>query len=428
LSVVSSAVLAQSSVELYGRGEVTGVVGGKNTTSKTTTIVDTVNNAVVFNSTAVENTAAKPTFRIDDGNRHGDGSSRIGFKGTEDLGGGLKALFQFEAGVNVDDGSSGNGGGNLFSRTAIVGLEGGFGRLTAGRQVNPAFGAFSSTSAMGTMNGVADAPAGLNLTTVRSSNSVMYTSPTFSGFTGKVLLAAPESRANATTNASDLIAHTSSSTVTDTKPATHVNLSLAYIDGPLSAAFGYETTKTDTTSSNVSGANNGNSSETDKFNAWVLGASYDLGYIKPFASYTSRKNSNFGNQYQRTNAVVTSGATSEANKQTLFTLGVTAPVGASGLFFAEMGKGKTKDWTGTVSANGAATSSLSGEGKATAFTIGYRYAMSKRTWVQAAYGQAKLETSTTDALKGLPAGQSSVRTISEVTKSSGLGLTLSHSF
>ena len=46
----------------------------------------------------------KPSFRVQDGNSQGTGSSRVGFRGTEDLGGGLKANFVLEMGIRVDDG------------------------------------------------------------------------------------------------------------------------------------------------------------------------------------------------------------------------------------------------------------------------------------------------------------------------------------
>jgi predicted porin len=59
-------------------------------------------------------------------------SSRFGFRGSEDLGGGLKALFQLEGGFDADTGMSGQGG-RLFGRSAFVGLENRLGRLTLGR-------------------------------------------------------------------------------------------------------------------------------------------------------------------------------------------------------------------------------------------------------------------------------------------------------
>jgi predicted porin len=61
--------------------------------------------------------------------------SRIGFKGTEDLGGGLKALFTLETGLSPNNGVVGQGG-RIFGRQASVGLQGDWGTLTLGRQVN----------------------------------------------------------------------------------------------------------------------------------------------------------------------------------------------------------------------------------------------------------------------------------------------------
>lgn len=64
----------------------------------------------------------------------GEAGSRLGFRGREDLGGGLYALFTLESGFNVDTGTFGQGG-RAFGRNAQVGIGGPFGRLTAGRQV-----------------------------------------------------------------------------------------------------------------------------------------------------------------------------------------------------------------------------------------------------------------------------------------------------
>jgi predicted porin len=60
----------------------------------------------------------------------GKNTSRWGFRGTEDLGGGLKAIFGLEGGILLD---TGNADGALFKRQAFVGLEGDFGRLVLGR-------------------------------------------------------------------------------------------------------------------------------------------------------------------------------------------------------------------------------------------------------------------------------------------------------
>ena len=73
-------------------------------------------------------------------NRVYDAGSRLGFTGSEDLGGGLKALFLMESGVNIDNGSStGQSGapnpysGALSSRIGYLGLQGDWGRLTLGK-------------------------------------------------------------------------------------------------------------------------------------------------------------------------------------------------------------------------------------------------------------------------------------------------------
>ncbi len=72
--------------------------------------------------------------RLDSGSQSG---SRLGFKGTEDLGNGLKANFVLEAGFNLDDGTSAQGA--LFGRQAYVGLSGDFGAFNLGRQKAPMY-------------------------------------------------------------------------------------------------------------------------------------------------------------------------------------------------------------------------------------------------------------------------------------------------
>ncbi|WP_332745770.1 porin [Hydrogenophaga sp.] len=69
--------------------------------------------------------------------------SRLGFRGTEDLGGGLQAFLNLETGIALDSGSL-NNGGRLFGRASNVGLAGPFGRITLGRQINMTVLAVSS--------------------------------------------------------------------------------------------------------------------------------------------------------------------------------------------------------------------------------------------------------------------------------------------
>jgi len=90
---------------------------------------------VVDAGIAYENNGVASVTRLDSGNLNG---SRIGFKGSEDLGGGLAAAFQLENGFAVDTGTLGQGG-LLFGRQAWIGLNGGFGALRLGRQVTGFF-------------------------------------------------------------------------------------------------------------------------------------------------------------------------------------------------------------------------------------------------------------------------------------------------
>lgn len=72
-------------------------------------------------------------------------SSRWGLKGSEDIGGGLKANFQLESSLSVDTGTA----GSLFDRTATVGLSGDFGTVNLGRQTNLAYDTLTSVDPMG---------------------------------------------------------------------------------------------------------------------------------------------------------------------------------------------------------------------------------------------------------------------------------------
>ncbi|BBU32346.1 porin (plasmid) [Burkholderia sp. THE68] len=71
-------------------------------------------------------------------------NSRIGFKGTEDLGGGLKAIFQLESGVELENGQYADSA-RAFNRAAFVGLSSRYGTLTLGRQKTPLFDMLGDT-------------------------------------------------------------------------------------------------------------------------------------------------------------------------------------------------------------------------------------------------------------------------------------------
>ena len=113
-------------------------------------------------------------------------SSRIGVKGSEDLGGGLKAIYQVEFGVDLSNESrdsyiaNGNRGNGIVLRNTFVGLAGGFGTFLVGRHDTP------HKISSGKLDLFADTLADYNYTVgfhdVRADNAVAYISPSFSGF------------------------------------------------------------------------------------------------------------------------------------------------------------------------------------------------------------------------------------------------------
>lgn len=105
--------------------------------------------------------------------------SRIGFRGTEDLGHGVQALFVLENGVSPDTGTVGQGG-RLFGRQAYVGLKNAYGTLTVGRQVNMTFLAAVKSDVMGP-NLFSMSSIDLYIPNARSDNAVGYLG-NFNGF------------------------------------------------------------------------------------------------------------------------------------------------------------------------------------------------------------------------------------------------------
>ena len=106
--------------------------------------------------------------------------SRIGFKGTEDLGGDLKAFFVLENGFAPDTGVQGQGG-RLFGRQANVGLKNSYGTLTLGRQVNMTFMSMLKADVMGpNIHGMSNMDG--YLPNSRSDNAIGYLGK-FSDFT-----------------------------------------------------------------------------------------------------------------------------------------------------------------------------------------------------------------------------------------------------
>ena len=401
-ALAATSAFAQSSVTLYGRAEAGVDLGYRVTTSGTTSGFAVVGGVVVPGAAAVATGTStdKPGFRVSDGQSQGQGSSRFGFRGTEDLGGGLKANFVMEAGVNLDDGSANNGGGNFFSRSAWVGLSGGFGEVRLGRQVLGSFGVHANGLAAGASNGLYEAGANIAQGGVRFANAIQYRSPDFGGISGTVSLRAPEGSVSSTT-----VAGLNPDT-TDTKFKTGVDASIAYANGPIYVGFGYNRQQNSTSfSNNEAGPGNISNGTEAKITDYSISASYNFGVAQPFFSYVNRKNVSSGNTLAGT--AFTSGILAAlvanqnsagagiagANAKTRqYTLGVKVPLGAATLIAAygnakTTGSGSTGNNAGLVAANDV-------EGKVRAFNIGAQYPLSKRTMAQVNYGINNTKTAT----------------------------------
>jgi predicted porin len=114
------------------------------------------------------------------------GGSRFGMKGSEDLGGGLKAVFQLEEGVNTATGAQATTG-LAFNRLAFVGMSHPvYGTLTLGRQYTPYYNLLSPYGPSPKLTGYYGAhPGDLDSldTVYRANNEIIYTTPTIAGLT-----------------------------------------------------------------------------------------------------------------------------------------------------------------------------------------------------------------------------------------------------
>ena len=222
----SGAAMAQSSVTLYGLADVW--FGSVKETTGGVSVRDTV---------------------LESG---GVNSSRWGLKGSEDLGGGLKANFLLEQGFKLDDGSADVG--QAFSRQAYVGLSGGFGEVKLGKP----WTAYDDVS--GASNAVFDSKlAPMNHVFVSTGyqanpgNTIYYATPSFSGFAGALSYSLGEDKT--TTN----------------KASSITSLNVTYGAGPVAVQFGYQDEDAQGTSVDT------------KFTR--LGGSYDFGVATAKLTY-----------------------------------------------------------------------------------------------------------------------------------------------
>ena len=255
--------------------------------------------------------------------------SRLGFRGTEDLGNGLKAVFTLEQGFNIDTGTEA-ADGSAFQRQAFVGLAGGFGAVTLGRQYAPGWDfiadAFGNSAILSPQAILAqDLGASIDASNgSRWSNSVAYNG-SFSGLGVRAIYSMG-------TDVNGRIP-VEVGTDTDTEDDDAYGLGLNYANGPLRAVAVYQVIQ------------DGDEDQKE----WSVGGSYDFGILALSANYQDLKSLN----------------NVEDQDADIWQVGVAVPVGAAGK--VHLGYGEADLDFGAD------------DGKAKSYSIAYTHAVSKRT-------------------------------------------------
>ncbi|MBC3869886.1 porin [Undibacterium oligocarboniphilum] len=309
MGAFSGAAFAQSSVTIYGVAD------------------------VGFQS--LDNgTPAGRFSRIQSGQEAG---SRLGFKGVEDLGGGLKASFVLEQGILLDTGAS-DQGGRTFGRTSVVGLSGDFGSLNLGRDKTTTLKFFDNFDPFASAlinNGTGirglyfvGGTANSADTTGRAGNAVFYGTPNLNGFTA-------------------LASYGFGEVAGDTSAGRSMGLNLGYKIDALEVGYNFAKDNQQPAAGGINAVK-----------ANTLAASYDFGVAKPVAFYQKQ--------------------TSDAGlDKKVYSLAVTVPVDANSKVLA----GFTKVKNDTALTTGGTV------GSSKQFALGYSYALSKRTDLYTAYAR-----------------------------------------
>ena len=304
----------------------------------------------------------------------GESGSRWGIRGSEDLGGGLKANFIFEQGIDITDnsvpqGSIGGGasagqgglssaphsstGSRLFGRIATVGLAGPFGEIRFGRGYNPLFLVQATADPFGA--GFVAQVSNLYINnTIRNDNAVYYDTPKF---LGGLQLSGVYQFGESTTN---VTAPQAAGVPAQSKRGNdRYGAGITYANGPLFVGAGYEQIK-----SNL---------DTYRIRTGDVAATYDFGILKLHALYWRTRNDN---------NLATAGQV--RLKENTYSVGLTVPFGA----WTFLGQFTRLNDKSSYNFNNVAY----GNPRTNNYGAGLRYSLSKRTILYAAYSRFNLKT------------------------------------
>ncbi len=314
--------------------------------------------------------------------------SRLGFRGAEDLGDGLSAVFRLEMGVLADDGTIAQGGRG-FGRESSVGLsDRKLGTLSVGRLPMPYYSMQSNVDAFqwgssggmlaltrNTAQGVRQV-LGLAVS-ARSDNAMNYVTPSWGGFEGRVQIATGEG--------SPIVGKT-------------FGFSGRYTSGPVDMVLGYHRL-------------NGGGNEKGQVEGFVVGGSYDAGPAKVFFGATEEKNS----CATCTAFLRTPGSTTTEFR--LINLGVRVPIGP----FVAIGQ--------VVRVNDRSKyTNPTGDRDATWISVGGEYYLSKRTLIYGSLASISNSAGSQYVLGSGTAQQPATLTGSSDHRSRTITLGIRHSF
>lgn len=346
----------------------------------------------------------------------GYNSSRLGFRGMEDLGGGLAASFWLEADISNDDGSKGL---DNFNRRSTVSLSGGFGEVRLGRDYVATFWNDAVFDPFG-INGVgrnvllstnarltalrgpgASAGGAASDNYVRASNSIGYFLPAdLGGFFGQIQYVLPETIKN--------------SGLEQSQKGRYIGGRFGYAKGPLTTAIAYGQSTAVDTLSIVTGPAIGNSQER-KLNTLNVGASYDFGPVKVFGELSQVKDKNETGRGAALAGIPVFVNTSQTDKYNGVLLGVTIPVDA-GLIRVSYGRVKFDNGAAPVSNTNFFTTS-NFDSTANQLAVGYVHNLSKRTALYATVVKLKIK----DGQNSQVLGGQSVAQSNGTSSSGGVG-------
>jgi GBP family porin len=278
-------------------------------------------------------------------------ASRLGFKGTEDLGGGTSAVFVIESGVKIDTGEQ-DTAGVFAQRQAFVGLKSKeAGQITLGRQYTMLYNALSQVA---DPFGAGYAGSAKNLfptggVNTRLSNAVVYNSPVMNGFSVDALYGMGEQAG-------------------DNSAGRQFGIGLNYSEGPLNVRLVHNNKNNDVAATVVPAAP---AVTKDRAKNTLLAANYDFGVVKAYFGYEKDKGAGsaplpVANAYGLPVAPKSSADGDE------WLLGVGVPLGS-----------------GTLVASYIRKNDKQNDQDANQYALGYLYAMSKRTTLYTTFAKIK---------------------------------------